>query len=152
MFRHDLSEFRSVLPFPDGTFRCERLNAAFAEPDWVSYLLTSGDQPAGFALVRGLTGATRVLSAFFIVRGARRHGLGMRMAIDVINTHPGPWEIAFQDENEAAARFWPRVATKIAGDNWAVEQRAVPNQPELPPDTWISIASATAPEPTSVKN
>jgi hypothetical protein len=27
MFRHDMSEFRCSLPFPDGTFRSERLHA-----------------------------------------------------------------------------------------------------------------------------
>ncbi|MGC0414468.1 putative acetyltransferase [Streptomyces sp. SAI-163] len=72
MFRHDLSEFDGLLPHPDGTFRNDRLDMAFSEPDWAPYLLTRGDSPAGFAFIRGLTAPTRVLNSFFVVRGARR--------------------------------------------------------------------------------
>ncbi|CAM5733426.1 hypothetical protein SALBM311S_02989 [Streptomyces alboniger] len=35
LFRHDLSAFGGQLPNPDGTFRGERLEAAFSgDPDW----------------------------------------------------------------------------------------------------------------------
>jgi hypothetical protein len=50
MFRHDLSEFSGQLPFPDGTFRSERVDAAFADPGWAAYLLYRQDHPA--AVVR----------------------------------------------------------------------------------------------------
>jgi predicted acetyltransferase len=137
MFRHDMSEFGGQLPRPDGTFRSERLQAAFDNADWEAYLLVSGEYPAGLALVRGRTGQTRVLSAFFVVRGARRAGLGLRAVQDLVARHPGRWEVAFQDANDAAARFWRRVATEIAGDAWGEEHRPVPAQPDVPPDTWI---------------
>ena len=139
MFRHDMSEFRGQLPNSDGTFRDERLQAAFTDPGWAAYLLLSGDQPAGLALVRGLTGPKHVLSSFFVVRGARRTGIGLRAAREVATRHPGPWEVAFQDDNEAAVHFWRRVAAAIASDTWTEERRAVPGQPGLPPDVWISF-------------
>ncbi|MGH3240740.1 MAG: GNAT family N-acetyltransferase [Spirillospora sp.] len=144
MFQHDLSQYRGLLPRPDGTFRSERLRAAFHDPDWAAYLLTNDANPIGFATVRGLMGETRVLSAFFIVRGARRTGLGLRGVHTLIARHPGPWEIAFQDENTPAAHFWRRVATDIAPGAWTEEHRPVPTNPALPPDTWISF---TAPDP-----
>lgn len=72
MFRHDLSEFRGVLPGVDGTFRSEWLVSAFTAPGWAPYLMTWGERPAGFAFVRGLDGPVRVLNSFFVVRGARR--------------------------------------------------------------------------------
>ena len=72
MFRHDLSEFRGLLHSPDGTFRSERLQAALdGDPDWLVYLLRYDERPVGLALVRGLAGPIRVLSGFFVVRGAR---------------------------------------------------------------------------------
>ncbi len=71
-----MSEFQGVLPNPDGAFRDEWLHQAFSESDWAPYLLTSGDRPVGFAFVRGLTGSTRVLNSLFVVRGARRAGIG----------------------------------------------------------------------------
>lgn len=47
MFRHDMSEFSCVTPGPDGTFRSDRLEAAFADADRVPYLLTAGQHPVG---------------------------------------------------------------------------------------------------------
>ncbi|MET9436374.1 GNAT family N-acetyltransferase [Streptomyces sp. NPDC006551] len=144
MFRHDMSEFDGVLPDPHGAFRADRLHAALTEPGWAPYLLRSGGRPAGLAFVRGLTGPTRVLNSFFVVRGARRTGIGLRAAQAVVARHPGPWEVAFQEVNVAAVHFWRRVATEIAGDTWTEERRAVPGRPDLPPDTWISFVVRTS--------
>ncbi len=140
MFRHDMSEFGGQLPNPDGTFRSDRLQAAFADPDWEAYLLMSGDRPVGLALVRGLTDRVRVLSGFFVVRAVRRTGIGLRAVLEVVGRHPGRWEVPFQDNNLAAVRFWRRVATEVAGQAWSEECRPVPGQPGLAPDVWISFA------------
>jgi predicted acetyltransferase len=145
MFRHDMSEFRGITPGPDGTFRSDRLHAAFKSADWAPYLLTSRERPVGLAFVRGLTGPTRVLSSFFVVRGVRRTGIGLRAVQEVVARHPGPWEVAFQDNNAAAVRFWRRVASEVAGECWTEEHR--PGPPELPPDTWISFDAGRAPLP-----
>jgi predicted acetyltransferase len=146
LFRHDLSEFRGVLPAADGTFRSDRVGHAFTGPGWAPYLFTCGDSPAGFAFVRALDAPVRVLNSFFVVRGARGSGLGLRAAREVLTRHPGPWTIAFQHDNPAAVRFWPRVAQDLAGDAWTREARPVPDRPELPPDLWISF-TVRAPRP-----
>jgi predicted acetyltransferase len=146
MFRHDMSEFHAGLPHPDGTFRSDRLHLAFTEADWAPYLLTSGEQPAGLAFVRGLASPTRVLNSFFVVRGARRTGAGLRAVQDVVARHPGPWKVAFQDNNAAAVQFWRRVATEIAGDAWTEEREPVPSRPDLPPDVWISFSAPMKPD------
>ncbi|WP_330304874.1 MULTISPECIES: GNAT family N-acetyltransferase [unclassified Streptomyces] len=139
MFQHDMSEFRGLLPRPDGTFRSERLEAVFSDGDRVPYLVISGEHPVGFAFVRGLSGPVRVLGSFFVVRGARRAGIGLRAVRDVVGRHPGTWEVAFQDNNPAAVRFWRHVAAEIAGDGWTEERRPVPGRPDLAPDVWISF-------------
>jgi hypothetical protein len=47
MFRHDMSEFGGQLPNPDGTFRTERLVAAFEDRDWSGYVIAGPeDRPA----------------------------------------------------------------------------------------------------------
>ena len=154
MFRHDLSEFSGVLPNPDGRFRDERLQTALDAPGWAAYLLTDDHRPAGFALVRGLDRPVTGLSSFFVVRGRRRGGLGLRAVAELVHGRPGPWEVAFQDANPAAARFWRAVATELAGDAWAEEHRPVPHRPDLPPDTWITfeprVSSASAGETSLV--
>lgn len=139
MFRHDMSEVEGRLPEPDGTFRDERLRMAFGEPGWAAYLFVSGDRPAGFAFVRGLGGPARVMNSFFVVRGARRAGVGARAVREVVARHPGAWEVPFQEANTGAARFWRRVVAEIAGDAWAQERRAVPGRADVPPDVWISF-------------
>lgn len=139
MFRHDMSEFDGLLPRADGTFRDDRLKAAFDSADWAPYLFTRGECPVGLAFVRGLGGPARVMNSFFVVRGVRRSGVGLHAAGQVVARHPGRWEVAFQDENETAVRFWRRVATRVAGSAWTEDHRPVPGRPELPPDAWISF-------------
>ncbi|MEU9238971.1 GNAT family N-acetyltransferase [Streptomyces sp. NPDC048385] len=142
MFRHDLSEFRGLLPGPDGSFRSERVEDAFSSPDWAAYLFVRGEHPVGFAFVRALGAPVRVLNSFFVTRGARRAGIGLTAAREVLTRHPGRWEIAFQYENPGAVAFWRRVAAEVAGDAWTEEPRPVPGLPELPPDVWISFGTA----------
>lgn len=142
MFRHDMSEFSTgALPEPDGSFRDERLRAALGDPGWAAYLMAGDGRPVGFALVRGLDGGTRVLNSFFVVRGARRAGVGWDAVHDVLARHPGAWEIAFQDTNAKAVRFWRRLAADVAGDAWTEERRPVPGKPDVPPDVWISFTT-----------
>jgi predicted acetyltransferase len=140
LLRHDLSEFGGQLPNPDGTFRSERLEAAFSgDVDWARYLFSLGENPVGFAFVRALNGPTRVLNSFFVVRAVRRSGAGLRGIREVVARHPGEWEIPFQDVNTGAVRFWRRVATELVGDAWVEEARPVPERPDLAPDVWISF-------------
>ncbi|KUN28275.1 acetyltransferase [Streptomyces antibioticus] len=140
LFRHDLSEFRGQLPNPDGTFRRERLEAAFSgDKDWGAYLFSRGAHPVGFAFVRALTQPTRVLNSFFVVRGARRAGVGMRAVREVVARHPGAWTVAFQDDNPRAVRFWRRVGETVDPGAWEEERRPVPGKPGLAPDVWVSF-------------
>ena len=141
MFRHDMSDFTGQLPNPDGTFRAERLAAAFEQEGWAAYVVEGPEaRPAGFAIVRGLDGTTRVLNSFFVVRAVRRAGIGLAAVRAVVAEHPGPWEVAFQDANVAAVRFWRRVATELAEEDWTEERRAVADRPDVPPDVWIGFA------------
>lgn len=139
MFSHDMSEFQGQLPGPDGSFRSGRLQSAFDDADWAPYLLTRDEGPVGFAFVRALSGPARVLNSFFVVRGVRRTGIGLGAVARVLARHPGPWEVAFQDANAAAVRFWRRVAAESCGSAWTEEHRPIPGRPEATPDAWISF-------------
>jgi len=154
MFRHDMSEFGGQLPNTDGTFRAERLVAAFEDQGWAGYVFAGPeDRPAGFAIVRGLAGPVRILNSFFVVRSMRRAGVGLQAVGAIVADHPGPWEVAFQDANTAAVHFWRRAAAKLAGSDWTEEHRAVPGRPDLPPDVWISftVGQAAWPSPRSAQ-
>jgi hypothetical protein len=55
----------------------------------------------------------------------------------VLRTHPGPWEIAFQEDNEKAARFWRRLGAELL-DSTTEQERPIPDKPYLPPDRWLT--------------
>lgn len=140
LYRHDLSEFRGMLPETDGLFRAGRLPAHLADESSRVLLVRRGGRPAGFALVRS-TGADeeRTISEFFVVRAVRRAGVGREVALAVLRAQPGRWLIGFQEENPGAARFWRRIATEVAGDTWTEERVPVPDKPWLPPDVYLRV-------------
>jgi predicted acetyltransferase len=138
LFRHDLSRFTGALPHPDGTFRSERLAASLTESGWAAFLAHQQEAPVGFALVRSLDRPPFVLSSFFVVAGVRGSGLAGAFARDVLAAFPGSWEVAFQEPNAVAARFWRRVAAAHDG-GWSEVCRPVPDRPDLPPDSWVTF-------------
>ncbi|MEU1277456.1 GNAT family N-acetyltransferase [Streptomyces sp. NPDC005805] len=156
LFRHDLAAYQGGFPpGPGGLYGTERLDAAFGNPDRALFLFLSGPSPVGFALVRVLDGggaedgsgsgpaSGAVLSAFFVVRGLRRGGVGMRAVREVLAAHPGRWEIPFQEANTGAARFWRRVAEGAAPGAWTEEPRGVPVRLGVPPDRWIAFRAGS---------
>lgn len=64
-------------------------------------------------------------------------------AHQVLGRHPGRWEIAFQEDNRAATSFWRQAARDVSGTRWSEERRPIPDKPDFPPDTWLSL---TVPE------
>jgi ADP-ribose pyrophosphatase YjhB (NUDIX family)/predicted acetyltransferase len=138
VYNHDLSEFRGSTPGPDGTFKRGHLaSSPPGDRDVAASLAPQGDRPVGFALVRGLEGGTRVMGEFFVVRSARGGGQARAFAEHVVRAHPGQWEIAFQDDNVRAARFWRRLGTDVLTGT-SEELRGIPNKPYIPPDVWLT--------------
>lgn len=140
LYRHDMSEFTGSWPDQNGLFRATRLHAYLEDERCDAYLLRYGAAPAGFVTVRVLPEPKRI-GDFFVIRRVRGLGAGRHAALAVIRARPGDWEIAFQDSNTRAARFWRRIATEVAGDQWREEHRPVPGKPHVPPDAWIMFRS-----------
>lgn len=140
-FRNDLSQAVGGFPYRDGRYQRATLDV-YPASDHIGYLAwsphpnTGEDAPVGFALV-GATGDRLALEALWVVPAARRSGVGMRFALDVLRRHPGPWEVAFQHDNAPAGRFWRAVARRALGDAWDETTGAVPHKPDAPPDHWI---------------
>jgi predicted acetyltransferase len=145
LYWHDLSEFRGSMPGPDGRFNADKMLPYLGDdPDRAAFVLLLDGSPAGFALILGLGSETRMIGEFFVVRAARRQGVGYAAALELLRTHPGRWQLAFQEENPRAARLWRRVAQAAAGDAWYEERRPVPNKPHIPPDVWMHLDTAGA--------
>ena len=146
LYRHDLSEFRGSLPDMAGAFHTRPLDPFLEGDDDRPAHLFLRDGPVGFALVSRATSAPRLMSEFFVVRAARRQGVG-RAAVDALFAlYPGRWQIPFQEENVAAARFWRRVAAEVAVEGVDEQRRPVPGKPHIPADVWLTFA--VAPDPS----
>jgi len=140
LYRHDLSEFRDSLPDEYGRFH-ERTLVPYFEPDEerAAYLFQRNGIPVGFAFVSRVVTGPRLMSEFFVVRALRRQGIAAAAVDELFARHRGTWEIPFQENNVAAARFWRRTAERVARGEVQEERRPVPGKPEIPHDVWITI-------------
>lgn len=145
LYVHDLSQLRGSLPNADGLFKLGHL-AGFREnpADCPGFLVSWDGAPAGFAYLTGVAGELRTIGEFFVARAVRRRRVGEFVARTLIERYPGPWEIAFQDDNPGAPEFWKRVVSDIVADAWREEWRPVPDKPHIPPDHWLMFDTSTS--------
>jgi predicted acetyltransferase len=107
--------------------------------DRSAWLIKVADRLGGFVMTRRLDDGAMSISDFFVVRAARRNGIGREAARLVICQFAGQWRIAYQSYNPGAQRFWTRVATDAVGDKW----RTYEDEPDKarPADTWITFTT-----------
>jgi predicted acetyltransferase len=120
LYAHDFSEFVELEIGPDGRFGNASLSLYWKEPGRHPFLIKVSDRPAGFALVREgsrNSGAKDVLdmAEFFIIRGCRRQGIGMKAAQAIWRRFPGKWEIRVRDRNRGAKEFWAGTISTFVG-------------------------------------
>lgn len=142
-YREDVAELVDGLPYADGRYQYGEL-APFPSADAAGYLgwrphpRTGEQAPVGFALVSGLLGPRYSMTAFWVAPAARRTGVGFALARHAVAAHPGPWTIAFQHDNRAAAGLWRKVADDSFGvGGWVETERPVVRAPWASPDHWI---------------
>lgn len=135
-FRHDLATVVSGLPYADGRYQTRGLPTEPSE-DVAGYLArrphpnTGEPAPVGFALVTGLVGERRSLTAMWVSPVMRGQGVGRRLALRAFGSHPGPWTVVFTESNVEAGKFWRAVADEAFGKRaWSEDVRPVPGVPE----------------------
>ncbi len=128
LYLHDMTEF---MPFPvgaDGRFEYGFLDRFWRFP----YLITAGEELAGFALVIDdcpLTGANPCwfMAEFFVLRAYRHRGVGGTAVRQALALHPGQWHLGVPHANRAAQGFWGRALSvhrptttdlQHEGDHW----------------------------------
>jgi predicted acetyltransferase len=120
LYMHDFSEFLELEMGADGRFGYKSLLLYFAAPDRYPFLVKFDGKWAGFAFVKQgseFSGSPTVwdMAEFFILRGCRRRGIGARIARDLWNRFPGPWEVRVMETNVAAQDFWARAISSFTG-------------------------------------
>jgi predicted acetyltransferase len=120
LYAHDFSEFTELELGADGRFGYKHLSLYWIESTRHPFLVKVNDNLAGLVfLSRGsqINGDpdTWDMAEFFIVRGYRRLGIGMKVAHDIWRRFPGRWEVRVIDRNQKAREFWGRAITEFVG-------------------------------------
>lgn len=121
LYAHDFSEFIDLKLGSDGRFGYRQLPLYWRESNRYPFLITVNDDLAGFVFAqRGsqISGDEDIwdMAEFFIVRGHRRLGVGMKVAHEIWKKFPGAWEVRVSDQNQRAKRFWSRAIEEFLGE------------------------------------
>lgn len=120
LYVHDFSEHVPVELKPNGRFDLPLDERWWTSAEHFPVFLQHAGALAGFALVRRGSRVTSALDVmdvaeFFVVRGARRRGVGRAAAHALFARFPGPWEIRVRRTAVAARSFWLQVARSWLG-------------------------------------
>ena len=120
LYAHDFSEFSDLKIGVDGRFGYEPLPLYWRESNRFPFLVRANGDLAGFVLVQQgsqVSGAGEIwdVAEFFVLRGYRRHGVGLRVAHDVWSMFTGSWEVRVTDKNLAGRAFWQRAVSEFTG-------------------------------------
>jgi predicted acetyltransferase len=137
LYAHDFSAFIDLELGANGRFGYESLPLYWQESNRYPFLITVNGHLAGFVFLRKgsqLSGNEDIwdMTEFFVVRGYRRRGVGMKVAHEVWKRFPGKWEVRVRDRNQKAKEFWARAIAEFLsktidptpfkknGDDWHV--------------------------------
>jgi predicted acetyltransferase len=120
LYAHDFSEFVDLNPGLDGRFGYKHLHLYWEEPGRYPFIVKAGSHLAGFVFVRKGSAISQDagiwdMAEFFILRGCRRRGVGMKAAKSIWTRFPGRWEVRVIDRNKRAAVFWRRAVSEFVG-------------------------------------
>jgi predicted acetyltransferase len=120
LYAHDFSEFFGLKIGVDGRFGYDPLPLYWKESNRFPFLVKANGDLAGFVLVQQgsqVSGDGQIwdMAEFFVLRGYRRHGIGVRVAHDVWKMFTGPWEVRVADKNLVARAFWKHAVSEFTG-------------------------------------
>lgn len=121
LYVHDFSEHVPLRLQESGRFELSPGEVWWTGDDHFAYFIRVRAELAGFALVRRgsrVGGASDVMDVaeFFVLRGARRSGVGTRAAHAIFRLFPGAWEVRVRRTNSAALSFWSRAIESWTGE------------------------------------
>lgn len=106
-----------------GYYGCDHIDDYWNEEGRFPYLIRVDGKIAGFALIsphcdyiRGKN--TRCLGEFFVMLKYRRKGVGLKVATQLFNRHPGFWEVCYLRNNIPASKFLKDVVEEYTNGNY----------------------------------
>src|SRR4030095_10141574 len=121
LYAHDFSAFIDMELGADGRFGYEYLPFYWKESGHFPFVIKVNSNLAGFVLLRKgsqISGDADIwdVTEFFVVRGYRRRGVGMKVAHQVWKQFTGKWEVRVLDRNHTAMEFWGRATREFLGE------------------------------------
>lgn len=120
LYIHEFSEFLAIELGADGRFGYPRLALYWSEPGRFPFLIHVDGRLAGFVLIakiRDEPGGEAVwdVAEFFVARGFRRRGVGVRVAHQVWQRFAGRWQVRAMEANRPACSFWRQAVSEFLG-------------------------------------
>lgn len=120
LYAHDFSEFIDLKLGADGRFGYEHLPLYWEEPWRHPFLILVNGHWAGFVFVHqgsqiSPDDSIWDMAEFFIVRGCRRAGIGLKAAHEIWKQFSGNWEVRVLERNQKAKAFWTRAVREFLG-------------------------------------
>jgi predicted acetyltransferase len=128
LYLHDLSEAFPIDVGADGRFGYELL-PYWSEPEKrFAFLIRSGAQLAGFALVTRGSPVTDDpehldVAEFFVLRRYRRNGIGRQAAFLLWKRLPGQWVLRVSEANRAGLPFWRAAVQEYTNGTFSESER-----------------------------
>jgi predicted acetyltransferase len=129
LYLHDLSEFTNERVSESGIYEYAYLDLYWTEPERHPFVISVGDEVAGFALVREIAPQLYELAEFFVLRSFRGRCVGEQAAVALFRRFPGTWQVAQEDANLPAQAFWRKVIGTYTGGKFAEERSEAPCGP-----------------------
>ena len=130
LYIHDFTDFlRPARLDVDeaGRFADEmHLEDYWTKPDHSVWFIRAGDKLAGFALVNRKAHSGRQadhnMAQLFVMRQYRGLEVAGRAVEQILNAHPGQWEVAIMEQNTPALRFWPKAVARARISHFESQQ------------------------------
>jgi predicted acetyltransferase len=130
LYLHDMSETFPIEAGEDGRFGYPDLASYWTEPDRrFPFLIRAHGRVAGFALVTAGSPASdepgvHDVAEFFVLRRARRTGVGRAAAFALWDRFPARWTVRVAEANRAGIAFWPGTVSEYCGGTELQSMRA----------------------------
>jgi predicted acetyltransferase len=120
LYIHDFTDFLRPARLDvgeDGCFADEiGMEDYWTKPDHSVWFIRAGEKLAGFALLNRKAPSGKPadfnMAQFFVMRQYRGLDVASRAVAQILNSHPGQWEVAIMEGNRPALRFWPKAVAR----------------------------------------
>lgn len=115
-YLYEMTNFYDNEMDEEGNYHYGYFDAYFTDPERKAFLIYKDGTPAGFAMINPYSyiGETPdyVLAEFTIFPMFRKKHIGTEVAVHILETFKGRWEIKYNENNSGAKALWNKVTAR----------------------------------------